>query len=378
MKKIIGIIALSAIMLTSCQTLMQTSRNIETGSAITSITLADLNVSDKRESHTISHVTDAMQKGGEENVKRIAEAKILEAANADILVEPRYHVVKKHKLFGGSKITSITVSGRPANFTNFRAIEDSILFRPEKVYVNEKSHSNAYKRNSFVKNSISTNKNNSILDKKKYISLGIGAMTASSSAINYSDPMFAYDISYVKWRPISKSKRWQYGFEIGLSSQGCDASCDKRFYSSEIGNMNFGYLDYEGNYNYSYSGGYYDGYYYPSSYDVYHCFEYVHNIYVVPFQFAYIHEIGRNSAIGLHVGPSVSLSYANSNGSWFDYGTGNFFDLLNVGVKAGWQYRYKKFMIDLCVQTGHLPQWRYEFEHGSTRTSVTFNFCYSL
>ena len=184
MKKIIGIIALSAIMLTSCQTLMQTSRNIETGSAITSITLADLNVSDKRESHTISHVTDAMQKGGEENVKRIAEAKILEAANADILVEPRYHVVKKHKLFGGAKITSITVSGRPANFTNFRAIEDSILFRPEKIYVNEKSHSNAYKRNSFVKNSISTNKNNSILDKKKYISLGIGAMTASSSAIN--------------------------------------------------------------------------------------------------------------------------------------------------------------------------------------------------
>ena len=218
-------------------------------------------------------------------------------------------------------------------------------------------------------------KNNSILDKKKYISLGIGAMTASSSAINYSDPMFAYDISYVKWRPISKSKRWQYGFEIGLSSQGCDASCDERIYDWQR-NLDFGYLSIEGNYNY-----YYDYYWnnsYIESYDIYHCYEYVHNIYVVPFQFAYIHEIGRNSAIGLHVGPSVSLSYANSNGSWFDYGTGNFFDLLNVGVKAGWQYRYKKFMIDLCVQTGHLPQWRYVFEYGSTRTSVTFNFCYSL
>ena len=377
MKKIIGIIALSAIMLTSCQTLMQTSRNIETGSAITSITLADLNVSDKRESHTISHVTDAMQKGGEENVKRIAEAKILEAANADILVEPRYHVVKKRKLFGGAKITSITVSGRPANFTNFRAIEDSILFRPEKIYVTEKGKGNSgiYRKNNVSKKSFTIAKDNSILDKKKYISLGIGAMTASSSAINYSDPMFAYDISYVKWRPISKSKRWQYGFEIGLSSQGCDASCDERIYDWQR-NLDFGYLSIEGNYNYYYD--YYGHYRYIESYDIYHCYEYVHNIYVVPFQFAYIHEIGRNSAIGLHVGPSVSLSYANSNGSWFDYGTGNFFDLLNVGVKAGWQYRYKKFMIDLCVQTGHLPQWRYVFEHGSTRTSVTFNFCYSL
>ena len=62
MKKTIGIIIVSAIMLTSCQTLMQTSRNVDTGSSITSVTLADLNVSDTRESYTMSDIPKSIYK----------------------------------------------------------------------------------------------------------------------------------------------------------------------------------------------------------------------------------------------------------------------------------------------------------------------------
>lgn len=369
MKKTIGIIALSAIMLTSCQTLMQTSRNVSTGSSINSVTLADLQVSDKRESHTISHVTDAMQSGGEENVKRIAEAKILEQANADVLVEPRYHVVKKRKFFGGSKITSITVSGRPANFTNFRAIEDSILFRPEKIYITErgKGYPAVYKKKNPVLGAVETAKNNAILDKKRYISLGLGFMTGFAEYMYYNEPQFAYDISYVKWAPISKNKRWQYGFEIGFASQGCYAECEKTIYF-DGDDVDFGYLETVGSINYRYN-----------EYDIRRMYEYVHNLYVVPFQFAYIHEIGKNFALGLHIGPSVALSYANSEGKWFDAGDhGYFWDLFNLGLKGGWQLRYKKFMFDCCVQTGHLPQWRFYLEDSSSRMAMTFNFSYAF
>lgn len=370
MKRKIGIIALSAIMLTSCQTLVQTSRNIQTGSSMNSITLADLDVSDKRESHTISYVTKAMQKGGEENVKRIAEGKILEEAKADILVEPRYHVVKKRKLFGGSKITSITVSGRPAYFTNFRTIDDSILFRPQNPAERGRVHRAVYK-SSYTKNGITPSKNNRILDKKRFISLGLGVMTANSNAMHNNDKMFAYDLSYVKWRPISKNKRWQYGFEIGFTSQGCNAECDKTIYDN-LENLDFGYLETAGNYNYK-------GYYRPYSYDIYHCYEYVHNLYMVPFQFAYMHEIGNNFAIGLHAGPSIALSYANSDGKWFNAGSdGSFWDLFNAGVKGGCQFRYKKLMLDICVQSCFLPQWRFHIEDSSTRTAVTFNFGYAF
>lgn len=342
MKKIIGIIAFSAIMLTSCQTLMQTSRNISTGSSINSVTLADLNVSDTRESHTIEHVTKAMQSGGEENVKRIAEAKILEKANADILVEPRYHIVKERRLFGGSKITSITVSGRPANFTNFRQVEDSILFRPEKVYITEKEKAHApmyYKKKSGAKYAMPVAKNNNVLNRKRYLSAGFG-FSASDEVTNA-----AYNVSFGAWNPISKNKRWQYGFEIGFSSQGFEDKIKEEYR----------YYDY-------YWGRYYYEYYY--NYTAY----LIHNIHILPARIAYMHEMGRNSSLGLHFAPLITIAYASSGKE-----LGDFSELFNVGIKGGLQYRYKKFMFDVNVQTGFLSQWSY---YSMPQTSFTLNFGY--
>ena len=324
MKKTIGIIIVSALMLTSCQTLMQTSRNVDTGSSITSVTLADLNVSDTRESYTMSDIPKSIYKLGEENVKSIAEAKILDKSNADILVEPRYHIEKKRGLFGRTKVTSITVSGRPASFTNFRTVEDSILFRPQKIYVNEKMDVKGdymYSRNTVKENS--PVKSKWILDKKRYVSAGFG-FSASEEIHN-----IAYNFSFGIWKPISKSKRLQYGVEIGLSSQGFEEEI-KHYYR-------------------------YNGYYGYGGYNTEYTNYLTHNIHILPARLAYIGEIGRNAAFGIHIAPMMTIAYSlGKNG---DVSEKYFGDLINLGFKTGLQCRYKKLMIDFNFQTGFMEQW---------------------
>ncbi len=323
MKKTIGIIIVSAIMLTSCQTLMQTSRNVDTGSSITSVTLADLNVSDTRESYTMSDIPKSIYKLGEENVKSIAEAKILDKSNADILVEPRYHIEKKRGLFGRTKVTSITVSGRPASFTNFRTVEDSILFRPQKIYVNEKDVKGdyMYSRNTVKENS--PVKSKWILDKKRYVSAGFGFSTS------YEIHNIAYNFSFGIWNPISKNKRLQYGVEIGLSSQGFEEEI-KHYYR-------------------------YNGYYGYGGYETEKINYLTHNLHILPTRLAYIGEIGRNAAFGIHIASMVTIAYSlGKNG---DVSEKYFGDLINVGFKTGLQYRYKKLMLDFNFQTGFMEQW---------------------
>lgn len=98
-------------------------------STLQSATVADLDVAPQRITYTMTP-SKAVQRGGEANVKRVAEAEALEKnGGGDLLVNPEFVISKRRGLFS-TKITSITVSGRPANYTNIRSFNDSVWCNP--------------------------------------------------------------------------------------------------------------------------------------------------------------------------------------------------------------------------------------------------------
>lgn len=129
MKRFFGYLVLMSFLLTSCQTHLKTARTADTSASLRSVAVADLDVADERITHMIVP-TEELLRGGEQNVKRAVEQEALtKYGNADILLEPQYVITKRRGLFR-SKITSITVSGRPARFRNFRSLNDSVWCNP--------------------------------------------------------------------------------------------------------------------------------------------------------------------------------------------------------------------------------------------------------
>lgn len=113
----------------SCTTTTYTSNVADVSADIRSATVADLQASE-RITHTIEP-SKSVRRGGMANIRHAVEAEALEkkGGNADVLLDPEYSVTKQRTLFG-SKVTSITVSGRPATYTNFRALDDSVWTNP--------------------------------------------------------------------------------------------------------------------------------------------------------------------------------------------------------------------------------------------------------
>lgn len=129
MKKSFGLLMLLALFLTSCQTQLKTARTAVTDASLRSVAVADLEVADERITYTMEPSKD-IQRAGLSNVKQAAEQEALtKHGNADVLLDPQYVITKKRTLFG-SKISSITVSGRPAYYRNFRTLNDSVWTNP--------------------------------------------------------------------------------------------------------------------------------------------------------------------------------------------------------------------------------------------------------
>lgn len=141
MNNVKGIMALAAVaLLSSCVTTTKTARTASTSATIKNATVADLRVADKRITYTMSP-SKAIQRAGLNNVKQAAIQEALTLnGNADVLVEPEFVIEQERSLFG-SRINSITVTGRPAYYENFRTLPDSVWHKPgfygqpEVVYV---------------------------------------------------------------------------------------------------------------------------------------------------------------------------------------------------------------------------------------------------
>ena len=131
MKKTIVFISLSTIMLlSSCVTTTKTARIVETKSSINNATVADLRVADQRVTYTMIPSKE-VQRAGLDNVKQAAlQEALTKNGNADVMVEPEYVISMKKNFMSGKKVTSITVTGRPAYYENFRTLDDSVWATP--------------------------------------------------------------------------------------------------------------------------------------------------------------------------------------------------------------------------------------------------------
>ncbi|MBQ8454937.1 MAG: hypothetical protein IJ537_06340 [Bacteroidaceae bacterium] len=127
MKKFFFILA-AALMAASCTTTTKTARVENIPYSMYNANAADLQVGD-RVTYTFTP-SKAIQRGGFANCKKAAiNDALAQNGNADLLVEPQLVVSVYRGLFG-SKVKSITVTGRPAKYVNIHSLGDKVWTDP--------------------------------------------------------------------------------------------------------------------------------------------------------------------------------------------------------------------------------------------------------
>lgn len=120
MKKILFVMLIAS-MCTSCSVLRKsssTSQNVE--SSLKSATIADLEVSKQKISYTYRPNKQDRKAGINHVVSNAVAAALKNSGNADVLIERQYEAIYKVRLLGGKKIKTVTVTGYPATYKNFR------------------------------------------------------------------------------------------------------------------------------------------------------------------------------------------------------------------------------------------------------------------
>ena len=130
MKKNLFLAAVAVIAMVSCTTTVKTAKTTDVPADLLSATVADLEISPNRISYTMSPSKE-IQRAGLGNVKRAAIMEALQAndKNADILVEPEFVISMKNNFFT-KRVTSVTVTGRPAKYKGYHSLNDSVWCDP--------------------------------------------------------------------------------------------------------------------------------------------------------------------------------------------------------------------------------------------------------
>ena len=118
-------ILVAAMLTVSCTTTTKTARTESVPYGMYNATVADLEVAPQRISYTLVPSKE-IRKAGLNNCKQACIQEALEKnGNADLLVEPQFVYSMKRTLFG-NKVISVTVTGRPAKYKNFRSLPDRV------------------------------------------------------------------------------------------------------------------------------------------------------------------------------------------------------------------------------------------------------------
>ena len=154
MKKQIYILATLtlAISMTSCESVEQTaSQQFVQKSPILTLTSAELEVGRKHVTYTYNP-PKSVRNGGEETCINVAIQKALEPSDGDVLVETRKAIVTRRGLFK-RKISSVTVSGYPAKYKNFKSADSKFIFNTwkESMTSHQKKDQQNPKKKSFWK-----------------------------------------------------------------------------------------------------------------------------------------------------------------------------------------------------------------------------------
>lgn len=119
--KIISAAVLATLALSSCSTISHTASTVGVDTKVFSLTVADMNVAKEKVSATAEWSWNPLSNVSLKEQKKSAEARLLKESGADVLVEPRYEVKRRGFMRGGS----VTVSGYPATYANFRRMTES-------------------------------------------------------------------------------------------------------------------------------------------------------------------------------------------------------------------------------------------------------------
>ena len=110
---------------TSCSTAYKTASTQNIKPTITAAVLSDLDVSNQKITYTLNPSAKVVR-GGLQNCINTAISEALALNGGDVLIETQNAiVVRGSKVFG--KIKSVTVTGYPATYKNFRSADDETL-----------------------------------------------------------------------------------------------------------------------------------------------------------------------------------------------------------------------------------------------------------
>lgn len=107
--------------LCSCSTISHTCEYTNVDTKVVSVTVADMKVQPQRIEHTSNWKWRPFNTISVSHESEKATGELLKEIGADVLVEPQYSV-KRRGLFRGG---SVTVSGYPATYHNFRPMTEA-------------------------------------------------------------------------------------------------------------------------------------------------------------------------------------------------------------------------------------------------------------
>ncbi|MDE7111494.1 MAG: hypothetical protein K2O38_06295 [Muribaculaceae bacterium] len=121
MNKTLTLAAGALLALSSCTTVQHTASTEQIETRIINMTVANVDVSKEKAQHTFNWQWNPANALSLNSVKKSAAAELLMEQKADVLVEPQY-VINRRGLFRGG---SITVTGYPAKYTDFRPMTET-------------------------------------------------------------------------------------------------------------------------------------------------------------------------------------------------------------------------------------------------------------
>ncbi|MDE6513483.1 MAG: hypothetical protein K2L05_04800 [Muribaculaceae bacterium] len=117
-----GLAALTvAAALSSCSTLSHEASTANVDARIISTTVGEMNVSKQKASATVNWNWSPFSAIKPSEIKQQADAILMRQNNADVIVEPVYEIQRRGLFRGGT----VTVTGYPATFTNFRPMTEN-------------------------------------------------------------------------------------------------------------------------------------------------------------------------------------------------------------------------------------------------------------
>lgn len=126
MKKILLTLSTAALILSSCTTAYKTASQRDVTAPVVAAAIADFEVSSEKITYTYIP-SRKVRAGGLQNCINTAITKALEKnGGGDILIETQQAIVKRSGLFC-RKIKSVTVTGYPATYKNFRNLDERTL-----------------------------------------------------------------------------------------------------------------------------------------------------------------------------------------------------------------------------------------------------------